>query len=135
MKLIGNIILLVLAGIWLFVAYVVAGILNCIFIITIPFGVQSFKLASRSFTSMPVELGSGRGLDELPRLLGSRRTASPDGSGAPNATREGSSCSVDPLGMIEVRSPVAALEGGDHEALCARGRAGRAWDHRQRWSR
>ena len=31
MQLIGNIIWLVLAGIWLFVAYVVAGILNCIF--------------------------------------------------------------------------------------------------------
>jgi uncharacterized membrane protein YccF (DUF307 family) len=45
MKLLGNIVWLVLAGIWLFIAYVVAGILNCIFIITIPFGLQSFKLA------------------------------------------------------------------------------------------
>jgi uncharacterized membrane protein YccF (DUF307 family) len=42
----GNIIWLGLAGIWLFIAYVFAGILSCIFIITIPFGVQSFKLAS-----------------------------------------------------------------------------------------
>jgi uncharacterized membrane protein YccF (DUF307 family) len=46
MKTVGNIIWLFLAGIWLFIAYVVAGILSCIFIITIPFGVQSFKLAS-----------------------------------------------------------------------------------------
>jgi uncharacterized membrane protein YccF (DUF307 family) len=46
MKTAGNIIWLVLAGIWLFIAYVFAGILSCIFIITIPFGVQSFKLAS-----------------------------------------------------------------------------------------
>lgn len=46
MKTLGNIIWLLLAGIWLFIGYVVAGILNCIFIITIPFGLQSFKLAS-----------------------------------------------------------------------------------------
>jgi uncharacterized membrane protein YccF (DUF307 family) len=45
-KLVGNTIWFVLAGVWLFVAYVVAGILSCVFIITIPFGVQSFKLAS-----------------------------------------------------------------------------------------
>jgi uncharacterized membrane protein YccF (DUF307 family) len=41
----GNVIWLVLAGIWLFLGYVISGILNCIFIITIPFGVQAFKLA------------------------------------------------------------------------------------------
>jgi uncharacterized membrane protein YccF (DUF307 family) len=46
MKVIGNIIWLLLAGVWLFIFYVFAGILNCIFIITIPFGIQSFKLAS-----------------------------------------------------------------------------------------
>jgi len=45
-KVAGNIIWLLLAGIWLFIGYVIAGILNCIFIITIPFGVQSFKLAA-----------------------------------------------------------------------------------------
>jgi len=39
-KTVGNIIWLFLAGIWLFIAYVFAGILSCIFIITIPFGVQ-----------------------------------------------------------------------------------------------
>lgn len=40
-----NIIWLVLAGLWLAIAYVVAGLLLCITIIGIPFGVQSFKLA------------------------------------------------------------------------------------------
>jgi uncharacterized membrane protein YccF (DUF307 family) len=40
-----NIIWLVLAGFWLAIAYVVAGLLLCITIIGIPFGVQSFKLA------------------------------------------------------------------------------------------
>jgi uncharacterized membrane protein YccF (DUF307 family) len=41
----GNIIWLLLAGIWLFLGYMIAGILNCIFIVTIPFGLQAFKLA------------------------------------------------------------------------------------------
>ncbi len=45
MTILGNILWLVLAGIWLAIGYVIAGILNCIFIITIPFGIQSFKLA------------------------------------------------------------------------------------------
>ena len=45
MTILGNILWLVLAGFWLALDYVVAGILNCIFIITIPFGIQSFKLA------------------------------------------------------------------------------------------
>ena len=40
-----NIIWLVLAGLWLALAYVIAGLLLCITIIGIPFGVQSFKLA------------------------------------------------------------------------------------------
>jgi uncharacterized membrane protein YccF (DUF307 family) len=45
MKTVGNIIWLLLAGVWLAAGYVVAGIINCLFIITIPFGIQSFKLA------------------------------------------------------------------------------------------
>lgn len=36
-------------GIGLFLSYLVAGVINCIFIITIPFGLQSFKLAGLSF--------------------------------------------------------------------------------------
>jgi uncharacterized membrane protein YccF (DUF307 family) len=45
MRTLANILWLVLAGFWLFLGYLLAGILNCIFIITIPFSVQSFKLA------------------------------------------------------------------------------------------
>ena len=45
MKIAGNINWLVLAGFWLCIGYLIAGVLNCIFIITIPFGIQSFKLA------------------------------------------------------------------------------------------
>jgi uncharacterized membrane protein YccF (DUF307 family) len=49
LNLIGNLVWLVLAGFWLGVGYAVAGILCCIFVITIPFGVQAFKLASYCF--------------------------------------------------------------------------------------
>ena len=45
MKVLGNVLWLVLAGWWLALAYVVAGVLNCITVIGIPFGLQSFKLA------------------------------------------------------------------------------------------
>ena len=48
MRLIGNIIWLVLAGLWLSILYAIAGVLNCITIICIPFGIQSFKLAGYS---------------------------------------------------------------------------------------
>lgn len=46
MRTAGNIIWLALAGIWLAIFYVIAGILNFISIIGIPFGIQAFKLAS-----------------------------------------------------------------------------------------
>ncbi|MCC6494819.1 MAG: YccF domain-containing protein [Propionibacteriaceae bacterium] len=45
MRAILNIIWLVLGGFWLAVGYFAAGILACIFIITIPFGVASFRMA------------------------------------------------------------------------------------------
>ena len=44
-RLILNIIWLITAGIWLFIAYIFAGVIACIFIITIPFGVASFRIA------------------------------------------------------------------------------------------
>ncbi|MCK0112201.1 YccF domain-containing protein [Ornithinimicrobium sp. F0845] len=46
MRTIGNILWLVLAGWWLALAYVLAGILACILIITIPFGIAAFRLAN-----------------------------------------------------------------------------------------
>jgi uncharacterized membrane protein YccF (DUF307 family) len=45
MRLIGNILWLLLAGLWLAIGYVVAGIVNFLTIIGIPFGVASFRLA------------------------------------------------------------------------------------------
>jgi uncharacterized membrane protein YccF (DUF307 family) len=39
-----NIIWLVLSGFWMFLAYCVAGIICCVFIITIPFGIAAFRI-------------------------------------------------------------------------------------------
>ena len=46
MRTIGNVLWLILAGFWLAIAYVAAGIANCLTIIGIPFGIASFKLAA-----------------------------------------------------------------------------------------
>ena len=45
MRTIGNILWFVLAGLWMAIGYVLAGVVQCITIIGIPFGLQSFKLA------------------------------------------------------------------------------------------
>jgi uncharacterized membrane protein YccF (DUF307 family) len=39
---VGNILWLIFAGLWLSLSYVVAGIINFVFIITTPFAIQSF---------------------------------------------------------------------------------------------
>ena len=39
-----NIIWLVLSGFWLFLSYMLAGIICCILIVTIPFGIASFRI-------------------------------------------------------------------------------------------
>jgi uncharacterized membrane protein YccF (DUF307 family) len=48
MRTIGNVLWFVLAGWWLALAYVLAGVLACVLIITIPFGIASFRLAGYS---------------------------------------------------------------------------------------
>lgn len=45
MRLLGNIIWFVFAGLWLFIGYAFAALLCFIFIITIPFGVASLRVA------------------------------------------------------------------------------------------
>ncbi|NIK59734.1 YccF domain-containing protein [Kribbella shirazensis] len=45
MKTLLNLIWLVLAGFWLAVGYAVAGIICCLLIVTIPFGIASFRIA------------------------------------------------------------------------------------------
>jgi uncharacterized membrane protein YccF (DUF307 family) len=46
MRLLLNVIWLVLCGIWMAIGYFLAGILCCILIVTIPFGIASFRIAS-----------------------------------------------------------------------------------------
>ncbi|MGW4483242.1 YccF domain-containing protein [Amycolatopsis sp. NPDC004368] len=46
MRLLLNIIWLVLCGLWMALGYVLAGIVCCILIITIPFGLASFRIAN-----------------------------------------------------------------------------------------
>jgi uncharacterized membrane protein YccF (DUF307 family) len=45
MRTIGNVLWFLLAGWWLALAYAVAGVLACVLIVTIPFGIASFRLA------------------------------------------------------------------------------------------
>ena len=45
MRLLLNIIWLIFGGVWLALGYVVAGVVCCILIITIPFGIASFRIA------------------------------------------------------------------------------------------
>ena len=45
MRFLLNVIWLVLCGIWMAIGYVLAGIVCCILIVTIPFGIASFRLA------------------------------------------------------------------------------------------
>jgi uncharacterized membrane protein YccF (DUF307 family) len=40
-----NILWLVLSGLWMAIAYVLFGILACVLVVTIPFGVASFRIA------------------------------------------------------------------------------------------
>ena len=51
MRFLGNLLWLVLAGWWLALAYVLFGVIACILVVTIPFGLQAFKLAA--FTLWP----------------------------------------------------------------------------------
>ncbi len=45
MRVLLNLLWLLLSGIWLAAGYVIAGVLMCLLIVTIPFGVASFRLA------------------------------------------------------------------------------------------
>jgi len=51
LRAIGNVLWFLLAGIWLALGYAVAGVVMCLTIIGIPFGIQAFKLAA--FTLWP----------------------------------------------------------------------------------
>lgn len=44
-RLLGNVLWFLLAGWWLAILYAVAGLIACVLIVTIPFGIASFRLA------------------------------------------------------------------------------------------
>ncbi|GAB3135407.1 YccF domain-containing protein [Amycolatopsis sp. NPDC004378] len=46
MRTLLNIIWLVLCGFWMAVGYLVAGVICCVLIVTIPFGLASFRIAN-----------------------------------------------------------------------------------------
>jgi len=60
MKTIANILWFILSGVWLGISYLLAGVIACITIIGIPFGIQAFKLAG--YVMWPF----GRTLQESP---------------------------------------------------------------------
>jgi uncharacterized membrane protein YccF (DUF307 family) len=45
MRTIGNVLWFLLAGWWLALLYAIAGLLACVLIVTIPFGIAAFRLA------------------------------------------------------------------------------------------
>jgi uncharacterized membrane protein YccF (DUF307 family) len=60
MRVLLNILWLLFSGLWLAVTYALAGVVMCLLIITIPFGIASFRLAG--FVLWPF----GRGLVQKP---------------------------------------------------------------------
>lgn len=46
MRILLNVIWLVLSGLWMALAYCVAGLICCVLIVTIPFGIASFRIAN-----------------------------------------------------------------------------------------
>jgi uncharacterized membrane protein YccF (DUF307 family) len=46
MRILLNLLWLVLSGLWLALGYALAGVVMCLLIITIPFGIASFRLAA-----------------------------------------------------------------------------------------
>lgn len=72
MRLIGNVLWLAIAGLWLALAYVLAGIVWSITIVGLPFGVQSFKLAGYSlwpFGRVVVSKGGDQALSTVGNVL------------------------------------------------------------------
>ena len=75
MRTVLNIIWLVLSGLWLAIGYVIAGVIMCILVITIPFGLQSFKLAGYSlwpFGRMVMKKPSAGGASVIGNILSAK---------------------------------------------------------------
>jgi uncharacterized membrane protein YccF (DUF307 family) len=61
MRTLGNLLWLVFAGLWLAAGYALSGLLLCLTLIGIPFGVQAFKLAAFSLWPFGRKVVSGGG--------------------------------------------------------------------------
>ena len=46
MRVILNVLWLVLCGLWMAIGYAIAGVVCCVLIVTIPFGIASFRIAN-----------------------------------------------------------------------------------------
>ena len=66
-SLIGNIIWVIVAGIWLAIAHVVTGVLLCITIIGIPLGVASFKMAGAALVPFGKQVVRTKDLQVAPQ--------------------------------------------------------------------
>lgn len=72
MRTLGNILWFILAGVWLALGYALSGLVLCITIIGIPFGIQAFKLAGFvlwPFGRTVVPYGSGGLLEIIFNLI------------------------------------------------------------------
>ncbi|MEG1524214.1 MAG: YccF domain-containing protein [Clostridia bacterium] len=65
MKLIGNFFWFILCGLWIGLGWTIAGVLWCITIIGIPWGVQCFKFAKLAFFPFGKEIQFGGGVTSL----------------------------------------------------------------------
>jgi uncharacterized membrane protein YccF (DUF307 family) len=65
----GNVIWVILAGIWLAIAHVVTGIALCVTIIGIPFGIANFKMIPISLAPLGKEIVD-IGATDQPALIG-----------------------------------------------------------------
>lgn len=69
MSLLGNIIWLIFGGFFTGLGYIVGGILTCLTIIGIPFGLQAIKLGFATFTPFGKEVVSGERADSPLKLI------------------------------------------------------------------
>ena len=69
MRTIGNVLWFLLAGWWLAILYAVAGVIACVLVITIPFGIASFRLAGYALWPFGRRVVVHRGAG-VPSLLG-----------------------------------------------------------------
>ncbi|GAA1770131.1 MULTISPECIES: YccF domain-containing protein [Streptomonospora] len=69
LRLVLNIIWLFVAGLWLALGYVLAGVICCLLVITFPFGVASFRMANYALWPFGRELSRKPGAGGASTLL------------------------------------------------------------------